>query len=352
MKRKYTLGLIVIFSSIGIGILIGKTMVPKKRSDKQFVSLINSNHIHWIDPMIEVANQNHLSYQPIKSFENKIEQAIEPYKIGNPKLNVSYVFKDLNTETETVVNAKTLYAPASLMKIPVMVAVLKIAETKPSILQQQIQFVAKKYNLEEESGFPKVDGNYYSVEDLLVQSIAYSDNDATYMLRLFIGEQNISEAEDALGVHVNEGTSYKEDILDVESIVRLFTTLYESDYLGPVMSDKALSILAESSYQKGIRKVIPHSLMVAHKYGVRFGNNKVKGSVQNQLHQFGIVYFAGKPFLVGIMTKGADQKTLEEVIEKLTLVGYYEFINQLQNYRKPNQVHHYTAKMIGHKYHS
>ncbi len=69
---------------------------------------------------------------------------------------------------------------------------------------------------------------------------------------------------------------------------------------------------------------------MAHKYGKRDleGNN---GGVKNvQLHHFGLVYFPGKPYIIGVMTRGNSLAAKEKVIEDLGKITYEEVSKQSQ----------------------
>ena len=68
------------------------------------------------------------------------------------------------------------------------------------------------------------------------------------------------------------------------------------------MSEKALQLLTQSNYKGGIRAAIPAQYAIAHKYGERdvFDEKGKRNTLQ--LHHFGIVYYTGKPYIIGIMT--------------------------------------------------
>ena len=89
------------------------------------------------------------------------------------------------------------------------------------------------------------------------------------------------------------------------------------------MSELALDYLSNTGFGNGIRKAIPSNIMVCHKYGFK----KTDPSTF-QYHQFGIVYFPKKPFLLGIMTKGGNPQDLKTIIFELTQLIFSEIESQ------------------------
>ena len=97
------------------------------------------------------------------------------------------------------------------------------------------------------------------------------------------------------------------------------------------MSEKALNLLAQSKYNKGIRAGIPAHIKVAHKYGKR-DETLAGGRIHNlQLHHFGLVFHPKKPFIIGVMTRGADVETKLQVIKALSEITYQEVDNQTKD---------------------
>ena len=48
-----------------------------------------------------------------------------------------------------------------------------------------------------------------------------------------------------------------------------------------------------------------------------------------QLHHFGIVYYPGKPYLIGVMTRGGSKEVKEQVVENLSRITYMAVHRQL-----------------------
>ena len=79
-----------------------------------------------------------------------------------------------------------------------------------------------------------------------------------------------------------------------------------------------LEILSKTDYKKGLLAGLPEGITVAHKFGERaYSDSNIK-----QLHECGIVYITGSPYLVCIMTRGTDFDQLASVIAEISSVIY------------------------------
>jgi beta-lactamase class A len=95
--------------------------------------------------------------------------------------------------------------------------------------------------------------------------------------------------------------------------------LYYSTYLNKDYSEKALELLSNTEFTQGLVAPLPRSVTVAHKFGER-----ALPDGTNQLHDCGIVYYPGHPYLLCIMTKGPDFKDLTQAIQQISSKVYSE----------------------------
>lgn len=319
---------------LALGFIIGKYLMPKneKPGIKQKSSK-TAQQINYplLNPMLEEYLNNGLDLSELKSFRKRIDDYITKEKAVHPDLKIAYYFRDLNNGLWTGINEQETFAPASLMKIPIMIAVLKKAEREPDILTLGFTYDSLKMgNIKEEHGIKKVHGQQYNMDQMIQFMIEYSDNFASLALMEFIGEENIEKVENDLNIHIKPGYDDLTNFVTVKSYAAFFRILYNSSYLSPAMSQKALEYLSLADYNKGLSAAIPKNIRMAHKYGKRDleGNN---GGVKNvQLHHFGLVYFPGKPYIIGVMTRGNSLAAKEKVIEDLGKITYEEVSKQTQ----------------------
>jgi beta-lactamase class A len=282
-----------------------------------------------LNPLLNEYQKRNYDLRELRNFRSKIEDYIEVKNREIPGLHVSYYFRDLNQGLWIGINEREKFAPASLMKIPVMIAILKKAEKEPGILNLGVIFDSTSMvHVTEEAGVKKIHGRNYSLTELIEMMIEYSDNFATLALTSYIGEDAIQKVEHDLNIYIKADYTEFTNFVSVIAYAGFFRILYNSSYLNREMSEKALEFLSKSSYKEGLRKAIPDSIGVAHKYGKR--DLKTQGGVETlQLHHFGLVYHPQKPFILGIMTRGSSLKVKEDIIYDLSKITYDELNKQL-----------------------
>ncbi|MDZ4669134.1 MAG: serine hydrolase [bacterium] len=324
------------FLLLVMGLLVGYFLPkqPKKKAGIQVQNNVQnlpfSNSL--INPTLPYFEQLGLDYSELNSFRSKIENRIQSEKKIHPDLFVSYYFRDLNNGLWTGINERETFSPASLFKVPLMITLLKRAETDPGVLKLGVTYSAKMMGgIEEEAGFKKEDGKYYLVDDLLTQMICYSDNAASLLLLQLVGDSMVYKTIDDLNMHV--GTKFNENtnFVTVKAYAGIFRILYNASFLNKEMSEKALKLLSQAKFDKGIRAGIPSNVVVAQKYGKRDERINSSNLESIQLHHFALVFHHKKPFILGIMTKGANLKAKEDIIRDLAKITYDEVDGQCGN---------------------
>jgi beta-lactamase class A len=164
-------------------------------------------------------------------------------------------------------------------------------------------------------------GKSYTIDDLLFRMIAYSDNNATYLLEDVMAAATREEVFSDMRVE----SPYKDANSDVhvstDDYARFFRVLYNATYLGNDMSEKALEYLASTTFADGLVAGVPADTMVAHKFGERTDEHDRN---TKYLGDCGIVYYPQHPYLLCAMTKGNDLDKLGEAIREVSRVVYAE----------------------------
>lgn len=224
--------------------------------------------------------------------------------------DASVYFRLLDSGRNFIVNEQA-YSPGSMMKIMTLITILKSAERNPSVLEKRFTFNAEYVDMphQEITTWPGLQrGKDYSVDQLLTAMIVESDNDATVILNSNMLDVRIySEVLDALDLPIPD--PHQADYpITTESLSRFFRLLYNSSFLSPEMSDKALILMTKSKYMQGICRYTDNRLTVAHK----FGEKNLNGGFQ--LHEGGIFFAGAVDYLLIVMTKGKDQSKLQGVL--------------------------------------
>jgi beta-lactamase class A len=273
---------------------------------------------------------------PFPPMRDKIISIVNDRIAAGDAEHVSIYFQALPTGYWFGLNEREEFAPASLLKVHVMIAVLKQAETDPGLLKRKI----KIRDLEKElSGSPHASNSFrpasrietgkdYSVEELLQRMIVFSDNNASYNLQAALPEGVFLETLAAFGVPVPE-VEGEETSITVKQYMMTILSLYNATYLRPAMAQKALSYMLESGFDSGLAAGLPGGTKLANKFGER-GLLK-NGKRTNQLHDCGIVYLDKFPYLVGVMTRGQDTKKLEAIIAEISALLYKEVADRLED---------------------
>jgi beta-lactamase class A len=147
--------------------------------------------------------------------------------------------------------------------------------------------------------------------------IEHSDNEAKEMLLAIIGEQFLVKVIEDIGIYL-KGVNAANDFVSVKQYSGFFRLMYNATYLNREMSEKALSILAKTSFEKGLTAKLPAGTVVSHKFGER----GMADSNLRQLHDCGIVYFKGNPYLVCVMTRGTDFTQQGAAIAEISAIIY------------------------------
>jgi len=171
-----------------------------------------------------------------------------------------------------------------------------------------------------------VPGKAYTVDELLYRMIAYSDNNADFLLFHRLPEDRLLAVYKDLNVDYDPGN--KADNMSVSSYASFFRVLFNASYLNNDMSEKALKILSFPEFNGGLIAAIPPDVKVASKFGERVF---VKQNAEIiQLHNVGVIYYPGRPFLLGVMTRGTNFGTQADVIRDITRLVYNEVDHQIR----------------------
>lgn len=277
----------------------------------------------WINKRLTCGDNfviNKAEYGPAKA--ELLELVAEAQAEGRVDV-VAVYFRDLESGPTFGINEKEAFIPASLLKVPVMLTYFRLAEEDPEILGRKIVYRGRADEVRQNI-LPKETieiGVPYVVDNLIFRMIAYSDNRSLYALRdhLFdaYGDDLVVETYKNLGI-VNPGEDVNSNILTAKSYASIFRALYNSSYLSNSLSEKALQYLSEVRYSDGLVGGIPDNVPVAHKFGERTSSSGL------QLHDCGIVYYPGNPYLLCVMTRGKNLSSLAGFIQEVSELVYKE----------------------------
>jgi beta-lactamase class A len=280
------------------------------------------NGFQFIRPLLfvdEDCQSNSLS-----SVQQSMNGVIEKYKASGGLTNASVYLREYGYNEWTSINETETYEPGSLFKVPVMIAILKMCERNPSLLNKKLAYTTPVH-INKNIEYPAVKsielGKSYTIKELLAYMIRYSDNSATVLLETQLDTKTVYKlfADFGLEVPNKYAKSYLFNVKDYSLFIR---SIYNATYLTPEYSEIAAELLDDSEFKIGIRKNIPNNIKIISKFG-EAGNPS-----ERQLHETALIYINKKPYLLTIMTKGNDMRKLSEFIAEISSTVYDDMIKQ------------------------
>jgi beta-lactamase class A len=235
----------------------------------------------------------------------------------SPGATVAVSYLDLETGESVSINEDSVFHAASTMKVPVMIEVLKRAQSGSFSLDQGVLLVNQFASI--------VDGSPYSLDagedgdtalyerigervpirDLMRRMITRSSNLATNQLIALTGARNVTETARALGarnIHVLRGVedqkAFDRGMINTTTsndLAVLLRAIEQGQVLSPASSAEMREILLAQEFNAKIPAGLPAGTRVAHK----------TGEITAVSHDAAVVYPAGRrPYILVVLTKG------------------------------------------------
>ncbi len=282
---------------------------------------LNDDATRYTNPLLFCNVSENVEFNEFEALKNSVRSYLET-TLGKNIDHVSVYYRTLDTGHWFGIGENDRYDPASMLKLPTLITVLKYTESHPETLERRTTYTPElDTNLVQH--FPHeasiTIGKNYSTRELITAMIAHSNNAATLLLHQGIDQDVYTKVFTDLGVELPP-SSYGIDFLSAKSYSHFFRTLYNSTYLSQTSSEEALSFLSQSDFTGGLRGGLPQGTKIASKYGERelaSSDGKVLGS---ELHDCGIIYSPSEPYLLCVMTKGHDLDVQNKLISDISRI--------------------------------
>ncbi len=231
--------------------------------------------------------------------------------------SASVYFQHLDKGYWFGINEREAFSPASLLKVPLMLAYYREAQCSPAILERRV-FFEKPTSISVvniRTGKFIEPGKSYTINELITHMIVESDNEALNLLLANISPEDLNQIYLDLGIDI-PGLSSNEDFMNVKDYSLFFRILYNSTYLTREMSERALELLSQAHFDQGIISGLPDGITVAHKFGERGWQG------MHQLHECAIVYYPGQHYILAIMIRGESVPKMQEVLRDISKIVY------------------------------
>lgn len=250
-----------------------------------------------------------------------VETQINTWEQEKKVSQISVFFRDLYRGSIFSINGNEQFAPASLLKVPIMIAIMNYAEDHPEILDEKIMIdlVPPGQNVTDPHE-TLVAGQTYTIREIMRRMIVYSDNASKEVLREKIEQLSpgiIDQTFIDLGIALRDfdGAPF----ITIKSYAAMLRTLYNASYLSKAKSEEALTLLTTTNFNEGLVAGVPPGTTIAHKFGYLNVSPE-----EQQLHDCGIIYHPENPYLLCIMTRGSNPQINAEIIGAISRTVYQE----------------------------
>ncbi len=232
--------------------------------------------------------------------------------------SASVYVRDLQQGEWTWYNGDELYEPGSMLKIPLLLTYLVMSENDPGLMARTWTCEQADHNFPQYSAFPapQIQLNVsYTVAQLLEYMVVHSDNRATVLLLRHMPMERYFKTFTDLGLPkpTSEGLYYPMNVRDYSVFMK---ALYNSSLLSPMDSEYALELMTRASFKDGLAGGLPSDVEMAHKFG------EAGTEAERQVHETGLVYAEGNPYLITVMTRGTDPDSLASAIASISKLIY------------------------------
>lgn len=284
----------------------------------------NSVFLRYVSPSEQQLTDSNIQDGSAILHYNGLKKTIEQeIKENNADGKLGIFVQDIQTGAWLGINERGGFAPASLLKIPIMMAILKRVELGEMNINDDIVLLPEDLDKRAGNLYERGAGAKIKIIELLEEMITFSDNTAKNALK----RQLFIEEIDRVFAHIGISNAYsqnQEQGISPRGMTRIFKSLYYHTFLSPKLSELALELTTDTQEENLISRGVPSEIQVAHKYGISIvKDNEV-------LHDCGIIYHPTNPYLLCIMTKNLELQKSIELIQKISK-EVYEFVDKSDN---------------------
>jgi len=300
--RKIPVHLIIIFgvASVLANVILITYLIatpPQKAPTATDTTQDSSETYPYLSKRIFAFNQNDIliNFIELRDQLRTYHETI-PDKIGT-------YFEYLPSGISIGINEKDNFVLASLLKVPLVMAVYKAIDDG-ALRHDQILTVRKE---DINSGFgdlwKKGVGAQVTVDEAIKLTLTKSDNTANALLYYAVPPGSLEEIFDQLDIP-KDTQSEDQALVTPKNYSSILRSLYLSSVLQTKDSNAILDLLTQSTFNDKIKAGVPKDLPVAHKIGTyEYETGKVPTYTD-----CGIVYAPKRPYILCIMTKTTEDK--------------------------------------------
>jgi beta-lactamase class A len=300
--------------SLALAILVMSAHVGQRSCKRK----MSTSDYKYISSAIPCTQDDKISEHYDTDLKAKLQDYIDDATTRKMTKHVSVYHYDLRDGSWFGINENEKFYPSSLLKIPIVMAVMEESEKSFDYLFTKVKYegvdtgLVQHFEPEEKLEVGKI----YTIGELAEKTIKYSNNEAAFVLSDIVGNKKLQTIYEDIGIPL-PGPN-EENFVSVREYITFFKVLFNGAYLSHGSSEAILSLLTKTTFNDGLVAGVPSTVPVAHKFGERT-DEKTDGL---QLHDCGIVYVPEKPYILCVMTRGSDFKQLSEIIKNVSKIVY------------------------------
>ena len=248
-----------------------------------------------------------INFQPLRDYLNDKYEA-DP--------GVSIYFEYLPTGASIAMHKDAEFYPASLLKVPVAMAVAKKIERGEWKWTNELVLMSPDKDEHFGDLYKEKTGATFAIEELVRRSLSDSDNTAHFILIRNLEIEEISDVYNHMGLKQFLSTEGK---MSAKQYSVLLRSLYSASYVSENNSQKLLSYLSRSQFNDFLQSGIPADVSFAHKIGIADDTITYLDS--------GIAYVKSRPYLLTVMVQ-SKEKTMAKGIMKNISENVYNYVRE------------------------
>ncbi len=271
-----------------------------------------------VDPMRFFSHENDLltTVQPIRE---ELHALFEKEGLTATSLYFEY----LNTGANISINQDVRILPASLIKVPLAMAVMKKIEKGDWKLYNELILTKEDRDNEWGDVYKRPIGSPITVEKLIEEMLLNSDNTAYRILYRNLSMDEVRDVFTALGLDDFFDQEWK---ITAKEYTRLLRSLYTANYINPDHSQFLLNILSRTTYDEYLGQGVPESVIFSHKIG--------ENTQKTVILDAGLVYIGWRVYIISMsMDYQQEWITREKSLELFGRISkiIYNYISTTNN---------------------
>lgn len=242
--------------------------------------------------------------------QGKVDEVIDEFKEVTKDLSGVYglYVVDLKTGFSYGVNEEEAFEPASLNKLPAMLALYREAEKRR--LDLDSEYLLKESDKRSGSGSlsGKPEGFELTYRDLVYYMAKESDNTAFNIVINILGAEKVIQTMGEIGMENTVVFGEEQTTTPIDTGI-LFRKIWTKELINDEHSDELLDYLTDTLFEEWLVAGISKDIKVAHKYGREV----------HVVNDAGIV-FSEDPFIVVILSEGVIEREADRIIPQLAQI--------------------------------